>query len=287
MQDRLREAVGFICRWCLLGLACLVGPFIAWISVVAASAVSTSLSASMIFPDGVCPAGAPRGIHLKGIPGSGLSSLDYPQVICDNGDGRMTLVPKYGTRFYARVVSPLPGLIHLRMIGTPYGCLAFESRQALLLCVPEGRRAYLIDGRCAVDLPPEEAGAPAGAIGEMRRTGEPAFFCPDGLDSFLALRGALLRLCPEVPILCDVPEKKVNVTHNLYVVSGTLGRHDGETLHVVTADAEMALQAAADARFFVHFLGPGRAELAGKPRLRVHESWAKLKVFLAAEPMNK
>jgi hypothetical protein len=290
MPEGSWEKLGFVCRWSLLGLACLTGLAAGWAGALAATTVGTSLSASVTFPDALCPIGTGGNFWMKGYTGSVQPYKGRPAILWSSGAGASPALGNWIGRLIptGRIE---PGLYHVRATGIPYSCLAFESRDLLVLGVPAGRKVFVIDARWAFALPPEEYAALGELLTAMRRTGEAAFFHPGGLEEFTDLREKSRRDFPDVPIICcGHPPKGPDTLFTLYDITGGLGRSRTEqSMFVVTADPGLAFGAAKDGRrrFFVHFIGPADPRFQPKLPLRVHASLANFKEFLAAEPMSK
>lgn len=281
MNESIREAVGFICRWCLLGMSVLIVLAGAWSGVLAAAAIGDGLGSSMIVSDALW---APRENMVM----LGYLSSDYfarkPVVICEQPTtGRQTLAWAWRDRFYVRIEHARPGVNFVTVKGFPHSGLAFADQQAIFQLVPNrDRTIFLVDARTALKPSGADDRQFRDVFNEAARRGEVAFFCPGSVGDFVDLRARARKLYPSTPILCTV-RKKPDTMSALGNTAWALKRSDRKALVVITGDPELAGKSASQG--FTTFLIAAGVQRPSRGKLHVCESLVKFKEYLAAMPI--
>ncbi len=283
--DGSLEAMGFLFRWCLLGLVGLSMLGMAWGSVAATRAIAESLEFDVVTSDGIWDADNPGPAVARGyiVPRSshkGSGVVTFYSV----APGRIpTMVPQEHQRAFPKVYSPEVGLnvVHLR--GIPYGAFAFKHTTVRFLVVPRDRDVFLVDARWILSVHQENSKLPLDILQLLRWRGEVVVFHPGPLEDFVADRRQLRSIGVWSPAICTV-KHGYDPMLTLWHSAAVLGRE----LVVVTDDPQLAYLCATDERkrFFVHWIDSDSREI-DSPKLQRHTSASKFKEYLTVGPIRK
>lgn len=278
MKDETREILGFLCRWCLLGLAWAALAAAGWVSLSAARHYEGQ--SRIVMPDMVLAAG--RGAHLTGVvipervaawDGFLLNRLPGGATVCNTGE--------HG-HFLASAAGGGAGDHEIRVIGVPYGLLSFQSARALLRVVPPGREAFFVEASLAEWAADHAPASWARCQTAMRQRGTPAVFCAGPVAEYDALRERLRKGGIAAPVVF-AEERPGNPLQTLDRARRLLlTRQGGSSCVAVTDRAETAYRLA-DAGFLVHLVGADGGGATSRPRakVQVHPDLDSLAEFLA------
>ncbi len=279
MSDELKEVVGFLCRWGLLGLVGVALVTAAALCLATAAAATFDLTATLVLPDALSL--EPGDVRMDGYLGTRLYDRGPAVLFRTPSTDRLFLAPGWKNRFFVLIDGPRPGLTPIELVGVPYGPFAFTAQTALLLNVPAPDRVFLIDARVAAvafDSPRWRR-----SLNRLRHRGEVVFFVPGPLAEFTALRRLLRRRFADIPVVLGIPVKRDNLptierTVRTYYRSGV------ERTFLITADEPLARLVAERIKRWasVHLLAsPGREGISSEGALTIHHSWEDLVQQLA------
>lgn len=280
--ERSQEVVGFLCRWCLLAAVGATILAVTWTSLLGVLGVASDLRTELVLPDFVVrPLDEANRAHW--LEGQVTPPLSYPTVglnMIVSPVQDLALAYWRERRWWVPASGLRPGSNRLLVRGLPYGPVAFQDCPLQVVCVARDRRVFLLDARLALGAQLERPRTLRECVGAMRRGGEVVLFHPGEVDRFVDCRRRLRNAGVELPILFDFRRKGPLTV--LRAASGRLGRGRERTgLEVVTADAELAREAAA-ARFRTHLVA---ADAAPEGVLH-HRSVAQLKESLSRRPIH-
>jgi len=169
------------------------------------------------------------------------------------------------------------GVNHVTLAGAPYGELALESYHAILLMVPPQSSVFLWDTRSAIAAYQEDEKSFRDCMEALNARGHVAFFHSSGLNEFQQAKAVLREFDPAAPVLCLI-RRQGNPLDTLWEAAWTLNRKPRQ-MQVITADAELAKQAAAE-RFVTHLLHGPAAQGRPDSSLLRHKDLAELREHL-------
>jgi len=276
-----REAVGFLCRWCLLLLVAAGAAGGIWSGVVAAAEANRELSAGLLMPDLISRPG--MQVNLAGVAPTGALHERAAMLLSVPEHGPVTLATAHGGLVLARAAHVRPGVNRFLMRGTPYGTLAFCRYEAMILGADVARGLHLVDARMLNLASAGQIETLRDCLGELRRHGGVGFFHPGPIQRSAVLRDAVRRIDPDLPVVFAL-KPGAEPMEALRLISWAWTRGNPKPA-VVTADAELAALAARQG-FAVHLVGPLTA-LPAHSRIIRHESLAKLKESLHSMPIGR
>ncbi|MHC4982832.1 MAG: hypothetical protein ACYTF6_06650 [Planctomycetota bacterium] len=282
MQD-WKEALGFLCRWCLLALAFVTVVLVALASIMASASAAAGLAAEMIVPDAVW--GRKEGVHLTGFATPEVARR-YPQVaISSSPDSQLLLVPTSGEKISPQLSGCQVGLNHIRTIGVPYSRHSFNKADAMLHVVPPGREVCLLDAATVLDGRANDPEGLADCLSELLKDADVVFFHEGPLEQFPHVRKRLRESYPRIGIVFFADRQLTPKT--LSRMARTLAARKSESRKpvVITGDAQLANTAAAKG-YPVHLLAAVATKVGRDGNPRVHESFAKFKEYLDVEPIR-
>ena len=275
MHEGVREAVGFVCRWVLLGLSGVVVLVAAGASVTAAASVAVDLRASVTVPDEIHRLGSLGRYRLGGrVKPDRYRGKSYITVHTPGSAG-----PRHawisGGVLIAHPSAPGTGLHRVHCTGLPYGPFTFYDDEALLLVVAQDARVFVVDARLPAALSEPGRKELRAALAELRPSGHVAFLTLGAEAEFAAARALVRGLAPEAPLLGDLrtPVRPVALRRLRQAL-----RHIGlAKVTLITADAELAAAAAGrgGAMPATHFIGPADVRFAGLDKLARYDSVAQ------------
>ena len=279
MQEGWREVLGFVCRWCLLGLAVGVLLLAAWAAAAATRGIAPDLQAGMVVADSVWSLRNPMTPLLVGYPSPAGSFGDAPLLICGLDGKPWLLATNWQPRFYTFVYGAGPGANAVHVQGVPYGALAFQRASGTCLVARENETVWLIDARLALRM----AGGRSAALRQcLSRLGRPdahavvALFDAGPVDDFVGRRQQLRQGGLKLPVVCTI-RRDGDPMGTLWQAAANVNG----PVAVVTDDEALAVRAAKDSRsrFRVHLIS---ASGPSPPGLRRYKSLAKFEESLAA-----
>jgi hypothetical protein len=252
-MDHLKEVLGFICRWYVLGLACACVPAVVWMGLQAGNADAQASQADLAVSGGLYRQG--RDVELVGYY-SPASHESCSQVMGGLPGQEVSLaytIPPLVVQF---VVNPAVGNNLVSIKGLPYGPLAFCRTSPRLVVVPKSKPALLIDARVCL----------AASSGDRRllklmidRQADRACLAiihggpgPAAQQADVELRHAGFNL----PFIWRSAEKEDWLSTVLSITWALVARPDAVT--VVTADAGLA-RTLLTRGYRVEFIMPGNA----------------------------
>jgi hypothetical protein len=282
VQESIREAVGFLCRWCLLGLAGFVVVGLIWTVAMASATVTMDPTTRLVASDSLCEESLKRRAAVWCYPCPPLPYSQHALVMAVLPDGALCAASPYGPGYSLVTPRMHPGLFEVEIKGLPYGVQAFRSRRALLKILPEDRRVYLVDAALATE-PGVVGGEPwRDCLREMRRRGEVGFYHDGELADFDVALQRVRRWYPNATLSFRLPGT-IQVLPTLRRVARDLnvGRRQGRTKpHIVATNPETASEGVRRG-FRVHLLGERIEEPKGRGELILHDSFESLAAGLA------
>ena len=279
--SRSREIVGFLCRWSLLAATGTVAAVVAWASLLATVGLAGDLDSHLLPRDAVVLPSPPDGgmaywradlepsPSRSGLPVGLLIAEGHPLGLVCTQPGGCSMV----------LDNPQAGTIPLRVRGAPYSAVAFQERRCQLLCVPAGRRVFLVDARMALAARRAQPDAWRDCLSAMKAAGQVALFHPGPWPRLRQCAEALRARGVDEPILFD--DRRPDPTYTFQSVGKRLRRrHRREGIEVITADAQLARESGRE-RFCTHLVAEGASEAATGVPVRHHRSLANLKDFLS------
>jgi len=273
MQSDSREAVGFLCRWVLLGL---VGGLLAGACVLLAAgsaAVHTALTCSAVLPDFVRRSAT--GLRLSGrfdqpLFGEGVVMFyRLPQ------SGQLHAAWCGGDRFDVYIPRAPAQLTHVQLVGNPYGRYAFLHQQARVWVKPAIRRAFLIDARLAVDA--RWQGDFNRDLDQLQRIGHVSLLYFGSFERFDKARQVLQQRYPQLPVSlgCESSDE------NLLTLKKTIWdyrRQGAARPLIVTGDAVLARRIWPEVTRWaaVHLLVARGMPAEPIGAVRINRSWREL-----------
>lgn len=281
MEDRIGEPVGFLCRWSLLALVGAIVLAAVSAMLTTAGAAIRNVSPNMAVGDVVCEESRKRDVVVVGIPLPAMETAAPAMVLGSVSGGPLMLSVGYGGYIVMRLPRPKTGRYQLRLIGVPYGPMAFYSDDVLVRVLPADEKVFLVDDRLALSIGPNQRSAWRQAVALMRRYGEFAVFHSGSASQLAAVRDRIRRAYHQAPVLFDDAGKGDSL-RTLFRTSWALNprrRRGKRRPRVITADADLARRAAAKG-FGVYLVSPSPA--AAMRRVTVFASFGALRDRLVA-----
>ena len=281
MQD-WQEAIGFLCRWCLLALAGAAVLLVGWAGASASASLPAELEATIILPDGLW--GRTERAHLTGFFGPSAST-GHPEIaLCCSPDTELLLAPASAERIYPRLAVHHVGVNEVRVVGIPYSAQAFNRTEAVLQVVAPGREAWLVDASMALRAA-RGGDADFAECLRMIRADEPAFFHDGPVEQLPQVRLELRQAYGRTPCVfsTDKDGRPNTPLHTAWTL-GPDGKHPRKPI-LVTGDSPLGV-ALARSGFTVHLLGAEAAGAELPATLHAHESSRKFKEYLKAKPIR-
>ena len=258
MQADVKEAVGFMFRWSLLGLAGLLVVSVAGI-LLEPSALARTRKSELVMPDFVVPANKDTrvwGFHTSRGNERALISL--------TGGGSSWTIK--GTAYGDGVALTLPGegegLFAIETVGCPYGPVAFHRSESLLLRLKQGTRAFLIDADAV--LASDEAVNFGPLLDELSRIGEVALFCRGPFDQYPSLRDRLRSKVGPIPaVYLAQRESRIDpLLGSARRAIGAFDRAGASRIDLITDNPDLATKVAKFVPFYrrtdvrIHLVNP-------------------------------
>lgn len=291
-----QEVVGFLCRWCLLGLAGAAVVGAAGVGLKAAGGLAGESRMAVVLPDHICTPrpGPDRAYWFEGLVDPPLPGASTGLLLAKGPQG-LVLMPGAATgRWWVTFQGIGPCANRVEFKGSPYGPAAFQGDWATVTAVPAARRVFLVDSRMALEAEPNEAAELRECLAAMSSRGQPILFdlgdwasAPDrrrrlrtcGFD--LPLVGVRKSQKSERGQRGQGAEKGDTALQVLASISAKLGRREARNgIEVITADPQLAKEAARD-RFRTHWVCPSADSGAIPQGVIAHESLRALKESLS------
>lgn len=283
MHGAIREALGFLCRWCLLALVGLIVPCLTWAALLATATPAAHARREVVAPDSIRQ--RPRDRYLVAYPDPHVRRASSTVLIVNRPDeGVCGLYSGRDHVFYIPLGKTRLGISRVLLNGVPYGPHAFCREETLLQIVSPGRRVFLIDAGAAFDLPADAERVFKDCLEKLRRRGAAVFFHPGALPDYVRVRRRLRGPYPGTPVVYRVTRKPDPMDALAYAAK-TLCRRRKENCVVITPDANLARRAA-ESGFAAHLLASDEIQEGRPGRLLRHNSLAKFKEYLAREPIR-
>jgi len=279
MQD-WKEVVGFLCRWCLLLLAGATVVVAAWAGILASASVAADLGTAMIVADAIWD--RTESAYLLGIVSPALPGCHPEVAMSGSADSQLLLVPMSGKKLYPRPGVCRLGVNPVRTIGVPYCGHGLDRVDAVLVVIPPQRQVCLVDAAMVLKADSNDPAGFAACLRELQHRYDVAFLHNGPFEDLPHVRRQLRRCYPQIPVILAVDGHRGPRTsfHAAYTLKRH-GRNDRRPI-VVTEDPGLA-HLAARSRFTMHLIASARA---GGKGLLAHESFAKFKEYLNAEPIR-
>lgn len=280
MHERFKEITGFACRWCLLALAGSAVVAGTWAGVCGAGPMATSLRADVAALDVVCGrsdvTGAVVVISHRDSPGpAGLA-----HVLASLDDGALMLDWRTTDRLS---VTKLPclreGSFTVRVVGLPYGPVAFRQAEAVVGVAPQKGVVYLVDAD--TPLGPDQADdSPSrtwrNCVDLLSRKGRVAFFHIGIGPEYYAARQRLRQTFPKVPVEY-IPGSVAETQERLWRIVNAINMDVMDAggrprLPIIVAVRRDLADHTSRANFPTHLVGPAEPGLTGPRKLLRHES---------------
>ncbi len=281
MDESLKEAVGFLCRWTLLALAVAGTVLVGWASLAAAAAAAAPRrTPAPIVSDEIVVAPMSQRHVIAHLSDSARIDL-YTQFLFLPPDSRPRMV--YGSRrkMYVLLEDLPPGSHRVHLQGIPYGTFAFEEMQGLCKVIAPGSEVLLFDARLYET--PEGAMELPRTLREARRSLEVVLIHPGPLESYRRLHREIRLRSSGVPYVFFTREPHNNM-RTLNHVAWSLNRLWTNRPPLVTADAELASVASAQG-FPTQWIHPEPDERIEKRGVRRYESLSHFRRWLRARSL--
>ncbi|HUT61108.1 MAG TPA: hypothetical protein VNA25_24945 [Phycisphaerae bacterium] len=278
MDEHRSEALGFLCRWCLLAVGCAAVLGAAYMGLSAAVSTGSAERVRLILVDEISRPATPTWVGC----------LTEPPTERDGGNLLMGGVPG-GPRSFLGFWS---GAFHLRSAaavrlsrttacGVPYLRLSDAQAEARLLAVPTVRRVFFVEAHLAEQALAAQPQAWDRCLGLLRRRGEVAFVHPGPVVEYEAFRSRLRAAGQDEPVLGSLtrPDGSVRVLRG---VAKRMGGNGAADMMVLT-DRPAVAGAAANLGFVSHLIGAGEG-VSPHRNLRRHESLQDLIEHLIVNP---
>ncbi|MFB3891156.1 MAG: hypothetical protein ACE15C_03935 [Phycisphaerae bacterium] len=240
MHDSHWEAVGFLCRWCLLALACTAIAAVLWVSAAGAVA-GRGDQTKLTFPDRIKP---PEGVPICGLlrPSNGGGSQGDFIVAPPGGEAKAAITGD--SEVWILVDQARAGGNRFIVKGSPYGPTAMISQEAKVIGIGEGAELFAIDARIPLRGSGPQREGLSRRIDALRGLGTVVFFDGDDVTQYARDRAALAAMGLDIPIIgrpCD----KSDWPAVLCEIAGSVRQAKGR-VKIITADGELARAAAAE-----------------------------------------
>ncbi|MCK4602756.1 MAG: hypothetical protein KAU28_09840 [Phycisphaerae bacterium] len=289
MNESTKEALGFLCRWCLLALTGGIVTVVAWTSLHGTAAVGSDIEAELVLPDVIRYLGARGKYGLTGYLTISPNHEKMPVAIYAPDEGGQRLLVVSRTMIYTRVKADRPGRVEVPILGIAYGPLAFKRCSAILQVISRERDVFLVDVRLAIDARAKGMAGFEDCLVELQSRGEVALFHSQPIEDYGRLKNHARRLGFEMPVLCvSEPNRPHDPLRTLWRTASALRRYgkDRQKPIVITGHAELAVLAARYP-FKTHLIAPAKTQVSAHDMLRRHDSFVKFKEYLAARPIAK
>jgi len=232
-MDHLKEVLGFLARWCVLGAACASLLGVVWLALASGNTAAED-SPRIIVSDAMVrqgasaymtgyyePAAAESSDIMAGLPGEQfhLGTCAWPNAYL--------LVSRVKTGSQS---------VHVR--GLPYSPLEFCQANPRLLALPEGKTGVLIDYRLAIEATDTQRQVLKSVIARLSQKHGVAFVHSGPAVAAAQDKSTLLRLGFDQPLIWQSPIEK-NWLSTVRAVQDALKTHP-QDLAVVTADLSLA-----------------------------------------------
>lgn len=282
MHAEYKEPLGFLCRWCLLGLAGVVGLIAAWTALSSTVVSATETPGGIVSPDLICRPLDKEFADMWCYPTRPVSQLSAPIVMGAFGDGFQSVGFTYGKRILLRVPPRKEGLFSIRVSGIPYSPLAFHNSQSLLLVVREAKKVFLIDAAILSVISSEpEKSYWCKCLNEMRELGTVVFFHSGGIDKYEKMKEKIRRRYPEIPLLFAYHKGKTNLRITLQKVKSVLNPRGNlrQKIAVITPRTELA-DYTAGRGYPTHLIGQFEPTVKPMKNLYRHKTISDLEYYL-------
>jgi len=284
MNAESRETVGYFCRWGLLAVASLTALGAAAACVRATTAIHADLHAVLIVPDTVWQAEEGRQMNLLGysLPPVPL----YATLSFTSWPGRgLRFMPSHVRHLFMKAGSPPVGIHELTVLGVPHGVFAFKNDRALFQVLPPGGDVFMVDARTVRRVLGTDEDALWPVLYMLWARGAVVFVHPGPLEEYVDVRDPIRRIAPLAPVVCAVDTRKPDdPMPTFWVTWSSLRRRDRKPMFL-TDDAALAVSTSRVGQE-THLISTEAVKTARNQPLHRHESLAKFKEYLAAEPIS-
>jgi len=278
MRTHTREIIGFLCRWCLLGMIGAVVVFVGWYSATATLAVAQDVFADVVLPDAIV---RHRNYNfIRGYYWPEPQQTHFPLLLCVWPKEELSANAISRKGFVVYLPHGRPDTHYVWTKGIPYGTMAFRENSAIARVVSPQQQVFLVDARIAKRM--------SGSNGDVRdkfdalletlqRAGQLVFFDTGPFSDYTAVRRELRRQYTDTPVLARSPYSSSPVNTLLLARSGLWGRR----FVAITDDGELA-KAAAKRKIPVHWVASPGQKTPGPKGIRIHESLSACRQHFAA-----
>jgi len=284
MSNTTREILGFLSRWSLLALAGATVLASIYEGLVAAANISAGLNANLVMPDGISQPGMDRVAVLRGYVPAGALAGRAPMLMVRRDGQPPILAASRKDMVRAPIRSIDPGINRVFLQGLPYGSLALEGYEAIVLGAATERDLFLLDVRMLNDPSPAHTATVRDCLERLRALGSVGFFHSGPLEQFPRLRKQARQADAQTPV-AFLKGDASDLTETLRSVAWTWSRRKRRPV-VVTADGRLASKAAAEG-FAVHLIGPAEIDRGHARTIQRHQSLAKFKEYLPVKPISE
>ncbi len=284
MNAESRETVGYICRWGVLAVAGATALGAAAACVRATTAIHADLHAVLIVPDTVWVAEQGRQMNLVGysLPGTPVRSVHT--FVSWPGRG-VRFMPSHGRHLFLRVGSPGEGVHELTAHGVPHGRFALQGGRARFHVLPVGRDVCMVDARTVRRALAAGDEMLKPVLDLLWARGDVVFVHPGPVEHYPDVRDALRRVAPRAPVVCAVDTREPDDRmETLWITWDHLRRMDRKPM-LLTDDAALAVSTSGAGQP-THLVSAEAVPGPPNAPLHCHASLAKVKEYLAAEPIS-
>ena len=270
MDEHHSEALGFVCRWSLLGLGCAAVLGAAYMGLSAAASTGGAQRVTVVLSDGITRPSEPTWVVCLADP----PPRNYQGNLMMGGvRGKpKSFVGFWSGMFHLRPTAAVR-LSRMTACGVPYRHLSYARGRGRLLVVSPARKVFFVEASLAERALSDRPEAWARFLELLRRRGEVAFVHPGPAARYEAFRSRLRAGGLEEPVISRLagPNGSVRVLRGIARNMGGSGAAD---MMVLTDSPAVARDAAV--RGFVSHLVGENAGVKPHRNLRRHDSLQNL-----------
>lgn len=287
-MDDLREILGYVARWLVLGIATGLGVIVVGTGFVAAGEVVPDSGGQLVTSDVFLLRDGPAAELLllaKATPELGPVG---EKVLCQISDGRFWV-----TRLSSRLrdlhvlrsylSGPVEEARRFRISGVPYGRRTFQSDEITVLHRPPDRALWLLDAAMVTGATWDDP-----VVGEMvnllRGRGYVAWMFGGPIEQYAAWRDRMRALDAAAPVLYTGSDDPI-VWNALRLVVQASG-FGYVSISLVTGDRDLARSSAA-LGVTPHLIRPPGSGVTSSANVVAHNSLALFKGYLLGLPIGE
>ena len=178
MNERDTEIMGYLARWCLLGLTAMAILTFSAAAVWGTANLVRVKPSQMVMSDAVWVGDDAMEYDIQGLVTPHPNAWEVPIVVLRQPDGTLRLQQFLPDYLRLRLTHPTPGINRLDLVPLPYSRDAMSLWHVDVLTLKPDDRLHLIDSHLLETTTPADPRAFAAMIGHLKTTGHVVYVSP-------------------------------------------------------------------------------------------------------------